>query len=144
MNYQVHLKPLWRHVDGIPMFLRKTPSNVPKRLLSVVPVITFRYVSKGRKYRAMSSADTGQLQVAPKGLFGVAPSATLGQPYLALRTNTCTMLVLEQAWLAPNSVPNPFAQSYKMDWGAEPQPTMFAEASLTTMVVGAWSPPQMS
>jgi len=30
-----------------------------------------------------------------------------------------------------------------MDWGAEPQPTMFAEASLTTMVE-AWSPPQVS
>jgi hypothetical protein len=54
------------------------------------------------------------------------------------------MLVLEQAWLAPSSVTNPFAQSYKMDWGAEPQPTMFAEASLTTMVVEAWSPPQVS
>ncbi len=119
------------------MFLRKTPSNVPKQLLSVVPGITFRYVSKGRKYRATSSADPGQLQVAPKGLFGAAQSATLGQPYVALRTNTCTMLVLEQAWLAPSAVPNPFAQSYKMGWGAEPQPTMSAEASL--MNRGGWS-----
>lgn len=48
---------------------------------------TFRCVPKDRKYEVTPSPNLGQFQFTPKGLFGVAPSATLRQLYVAPKTN---------------------------------------------------------
>ncbi len=47
----------------------------------------FRCVPKDRKYEVTPSPNLGQFQFTSKGLFGVAPSATLRQLYVAPKTN---------------------------------------------------------
>jgi hypothetical protein len=48
---------------------------------------TFTCVPQDKKYQVTPSPNLGQFQFALKGLFGVAPSGTLRQSYVAPKTN---------------------------------------------------------